>query len=189
MEPLKKYIKTLIRESLNENRFTDAALDKIKRVGGFTFLPDIDKLALLGKMKDSEEKIKKLKRLNLRDIYKENGGTFGRLMIKVRVKPVSEQPIDHRFSKEQAGKEGWLYPGIHYSDNDPYVTVRFDEFTPDVNLKGGGRYDEFPIMLANIYPIDYDEVKSDFTNYDQKIEFDRKEFLDSWKDFLGDTDF
>ena len=182
-----KYIESNLvsnKKPLKENRFVDSALEKINAVGGFNNLPDIDKLALLGKMKDSEEKTQKLKRLSLRQIFRENGGTFGRFMLKVRIKPEREQPIKHKFSQEAANNEGWLYPYINYDDNgNPYVTVRFDDFQSDMDMKGGGTYNEKPIMLANMYPIDYNEINSDFVNYDKKVEFDRKEQMDSWRYF------
>jgi hypothetical protein len=170
---------------LFENKFIDNALDKIKSVGGFNNLPDIDKLALLTDCGDEEQ----LKRLDLRRIFSENGGTFGRLMIKIKVKDINNQPIKHRFSEEFAGKEGWLYPYINYNeDNKPYVKVRFNEFIPDQDMKGGGTYEERPIMLHNMYPIGYNEINSEFTDYDKKIDFDRSEFLDSIRGLMDDED-
>lgn len=161
---------------INENKFVDDALDKINKLGGFNNLPDIDKLALLTDTNNEKE----LKKLSLLKIYKENGGTFGRLMIKVKVKPIGEQHVEHRFSKQNAEKEGYLFPYIHYSENNfPYVTVRFDVFNEDDKMKGGGTYEEYPIMLANMYPIGYNEIKSDFVKYDQRVDKDRKDFLDS----------
>jgi len=181
---LKNFIKTTIREFLNENKYVDNALDKINRVGGFDKLPDIDKLALLTDTNNEKE----IKKLNLINIYKENGGTFGRLMIKVRVKPIKEQPIKHKFSQEFSEQEGWLYPYFNYSDkNERYVTVRFDEFNSDFNMKGGGTYEERPIMLDNLYPIGYDDIKSDFADYDKKVDWDRKEFLNNLG--FSDEDF
>lgn len=149
-------------------------------------LPDIDKLALLTGTNNENE----LKKLNLIKIFRENGGTFGRLMIEIKVKPKNEQPIKHNFSQEFAGKTGWLYPYINYSvENDAYVTVRFDEFNPNYSVKGGGTYVERPIMLDNMYPIGYTDIKSDFVNYDNKVDFNRKEFLDRMNDMFGDTGF
>jgi hypothetical protein len=162
-------------------KFQNTALDKINKVGGFDRLPDIDKLALLGGSND-----KRLKLLDLEKIFRENGGTFGLLEIKVRVKDINQQPIEHRFSQEFAGKEGYLSPYINYSDNnEPYVTVRFDEFVSNLDNFGGGNYEGRPIMLANMYPIDYDEIKSDFVDYQNKIDFERDEFR---KHFDGDLD-
>jgi len=172
------------KEGLEENKqeFQDKALDKINRLGGFDNLPDIDKLALLGGTNDD-----RLKSLSLHNIYKENGGTLGHLTIKVRVKGVNQQPIDHKFSKEFAGKEGYLFAGIFYSnDNKLYVKVRFDEFVPNSDYKGGGSYEERPIMLDNIYPIDYDEIKSDFIKYQSDVDQDRKDFLNRFG--LDDVD-
>jgi hypothetical protein len=163
------------QQILKENQYMDNALDKINKLGGFKNLPDIDKLALLTHTDNENE----LKKLNLGRIFRENGGTFGRLMIKVKIKPKNEQPIKHKFSQDFAEKTGWLYPYINYSDeNEAYVTVRFDEFNSDINMKGGGTYEEMPIMLDNMYPIGFDDIKSDFVNYDNKVDFDRKEFLD-----------
>jgi len=162
----------------NKEEFQNKALEKINKVGGFNNLPDIDKLALLGGTNDD-----KLKKLNLGKIFKQNGGTFGKLEIKVKVKSVNEQPINHKFSKEFAGEEGYLFPYINYTDdNEPYVTVRFDKFVSNLNSFGGGNYEERPIMLDNIYPIDYDEIKSEFVKYQNKIDFERDEFKKSFDD-------
>lgn len=180
---VKKFIQEALRKSLKENQYIDKALDKINKVGGFKNLPDIDKLALLS-VTDNESELSKL---DLGRIYTENGGTFGRFMIKVKIKPKNKQPIEHKFSQQFAGKTGWLYPGINYSDdNKPYVIVRFDQFNQDYDMKGGGTYEERPIMLDNMYPIGYDDIKSDFVDYDKKVDYDRKEFLDRMDDFLGD---
>ena len=163
------------KEGLEENKqeFQDRALDKINKVGGFDKLPDIDKLALLGGTNDNQ-----LKALDLGEIFKENGGTFGKLEIKIRVKDINQQPINHKFSKEFAGKEGYLYPYINYTENgEPYIKVRFDEFISNPDYKGGGSYEERPIFLANIYPIDYDEIKSDFVKYQNNVDQDRSDFL------------
>jgi hypothetical protein len=188
---LRKFIAITMREYLNEqqilkeNQYIDNALDKINKLGGFKNLLDIDKLALLTDTDNENE----LKKLNLQKIFKENGGTFGRLMIKIKVKPKNEQPIKHKFSQEFAEKTGWLYPYVNYSDkNEEYVTVRFDEFNSDYNMKGGGTYEERPIMLDNMYPIGYDDIKSEFVNYDNKVGFDREEFLDRMRDMFGDME-
>ena len=162
-------------------KYQNVALDKLKKVGGFENLPDIDKLALLGGSDDE-----RLKSLDLNKIFKENGGTFGKFEIEVRIKDKNQQPIKHAFSQEFAGKEGYLFPYINYDDNNqPYVTVRFDEFVGNLDNFGGGNYEERPIFLANIYPIDYDEIKSDFVNYQNKTDFERDEFR---KYFDGDLD-
>lgn len=174
-------------QSLNEGVHQDNALDKISKLGGFKNLPDIDKLALLTDTGDESQ----LKRLSLTKIFRENGGTFGRLMIKIRVKNANEQPVQHKFSQEFAGKEGWLYPYINVSnDNERYVTVRFDEFNDDTDMKGGGTYEERNIMVDNMYPIGYDDIKSEFAAHDNRVAFDRAEFLSDMDDLLGgDDDF
>lgn len=167
---------------LKENKYIDYALDKINKVGGFKKLPDIDKLALLTNTGNDVE----LKKLSLSDIYKQNGGTFGRFMVEVKVKPIDDQPIKHKFSQEFANKTGWLYPYINYDEmNQGYVTVRFGDFNADSNMKGGGTYTEGPIMLDNLYPIGYDDIKSDFVKYDKKVDMDRMDFLDMF-DFDGE---
>jgi hypothetical protein len=158
----------------NENKFQDSALDKINKEGGFKNLPDIDKLALLSDSGNYNE----LKKLSLSKIFKELGGTFGKLMIKVKVKDIKDQPVDHKFSKEFANKEGWLYPYIDYSgEGEPYITVRFDKFINDTNMKGGGTYEQRPIMMDNMFPIGYDKIKPEFVKYQNRVENDRHNFL------------
>jgi hypothetical protein len=170
-----KYLKSF--NELNENKYQDAALDKIDKVGGFKNLPDIDKLALLSDSDNYAE----LKKINLSNIFRELGGTFGRLMIKVKIKDIKDQPIDHQFSKEFANKEGWLSSYINYSsEGEAYVTVRFDEFKPDTDMKGGGTYEDRPIMMDNIYPIEYNDTKPEFIEYQKRVEADRQKFMDDF---------
>lgn len=159
---------------ISENRYIDIALEKINKLGGFNNLSDIDKLALLGSSNNENE----LKKLSLKQIYKENGKSFGRFMIRIKVKSLNEQPITHRFSQQQAGKYGWLYPYIDYNENNkPYVNVRFEEFNDDTEVQGGGNYTELPIMLDNMFPVEYSDIKSEFTEYDKLIKKDKENFL------------
>jgi len=167
----------------------NAALDKIKSVGGFDNLSDIDKLALLGGTNDI-----RLKSLNLENIFKENGGSFGKFNIKVRIKENGTQPIKHKFSQEFADKEGYLSPTINHSENgNSYVTVRFNEFSSNDKSFGGGTYVERPIFLKNMYPIDYDTILSSFSDYENKVNFQRSEFnadnpLEEKTDFSKEND-
>lgn len=175
----------IIREEISifEDRKEDLqniALDNLKKSNNFYSLREIDKLALLGGSNDP-----RLKTLSLSKILRENGGTFGRYEIMVRVKPINDQPIDHEFSKEFAGKEGYLNVGTHYSDDDnaSYTTVRFNDFVSNSDYKGGGSYVERNIFLDNMYPIDYKGIHNDFVNYDKNVEKDRQAFIDKMKDF------
>lgn len=175
-------LRKLILEEIDrfKQNAIDNALDKYDEFNDFNNLADIDKLALLGGSNDP-----RLKKLDLSKIFKENGGTFGRFNITVIVKPINEQPINHTFSKEFAGKIGYLYPYTDYSDNnESYVTVRFNNFNKDSNYKGGGVYEERPIFLNNMYPIDYTDIKSEFKDYDRNVEKDRKNFTDRMNDLL-----
>lgn len=173
-------IKTIVRKVLAESNeeYINAALDKMKQVGGYNQLDDLSKLALLGGSGNYE----KLKKLNFSNIFKENGGTFGKFNIKVKIKPIDEQTVDHEFSKICANKEGYLYPYIDY-DRDSgvgYVSVRFDEFIPNKEYKGGGKYNEYPIIINNMFPIDYDYINPDFVKHQNKVDNERKEFLNNF---------
>ena len=108
---LKNVIRQIIKESNEE--FQNAALDNMSKQGGFDNLSDLDKLALLGGTNDYT----KLKKLNLGNIFREMGGTFGNKLIKVKIKPVNEQPIKHKFSQEMADQEGYLTNYINYTNN------------------------------------------------------------------------
>jgi 8-oxo-dGTP diphosphatase len=158
----------------SDERFQNIALDNLSTIGDFNKLKDIDKLALLGGTNDS-----RLLTLSLSNIFRENGGTFGQFEIKVRVKDLKDQKIKHKFSQDMAGAEGYLYPHINYSsENEAYVKVRFDDFQNNPDNFGGGNYTELPIMLDNMYPIDYDETKGDFVKYQNRVDYERKEFGD-----------
>lgn len=157
----------------------DKALDNFDEFNDFNRLRDIDKLALLGGTNDP-----RLKTLDLSKIIKENGGTFGRFNIKVRIKPMNEQLINHTFSQEFAGQIGYLYPYTDYSNDDhsSYATVRFNNFVKNDDYKGGGTYIERPIFLLNMYPIDYNDINSEFKDYDKRVEKDKQYFVDRMKD-------
>lgn len=108
------------------------------------FYPSIKKL---------DEEVKKS---SLSNIYNNLGGTFGLCEIKVRVKNIRDQLINHTLSKQCAGKEGYLASYLNRSDKgELYVIVKFNEFISDPHLNGGGRFEEYPIMLANLIPIGY----------------------------------
>ena len=122
---MKSLIKTLLRESLiRESNYQDQALDNLSKVGDFKKLRDVDKLILLEPSQDEW----KLRGLSLSRIFSELGGTFGKHMVKVKIKDLGDQHIKHKFSEEMAGQIGWLSHYIHYSDdNKPYVSVTFDD--------------------------------------------------------------
>jgi len=169
-----KTIKVL-KESNEE--YQNIALDKMNQVGGYDKLGDLNKLALLGGSGDYE----KLKQLDLGRIFKENGGTFGKNNIKIKILPINEQPNKHKFSQELAGREGYLVGPIHYSDkSEPYVTVKFKEFEPNKDMKGGGTYPQYPIMMDNMFPIDYDYIDPEFLAYDRKVDQERKDMMTRW---------
>lgn len=181
IDELKNVIKQIIKESNEE--FQNAALDNMSKQGGFDNLSDLDKLALLGGTNDYT----KLKKLNLGNIFREMGGTFGNKLIKVKVKPVNEQPIKHKFSQEMADQEGYLTNYINYTkdggDDGAYVTVIFKNFKPDTKMKGGGTYPSYPIMLQNMFPIDYDHTNPEFVAYEKKVEQERNDFKSKWGGF------
>lgn len=161
MKSLRKYIRQILKES-----FVDDALDHLGKVGSFDRLSDLDKLILWGASGDEQ----KTKRLRLGQIYRELGGTFGKRKVKVRIKDIDKQPINHEFSKEMAGKVGYLSPYINYSDeNDPYITVFFDEIL-DIGSAGDTYINSRPIMLDNMYPIDYNDDPEHLAKHDAERE-------------------
>lgn len=176
---LLKLIQNEIQEFIFENKYVDDALDRLSQVNGdINQLNELDKLILYAPSKD----VNKLKRIDLDKIYKELGGTFGYLMLKVRIKDYNEQPIkNHKFSEQYAGEEGYMYPYINYTDDGKeYVTIKFDKFIANPDYKGGGSYEEARIFLANLYPISYDDTNEEFIRYGNRVELDRKEERDNW---------
>jgi hypothetical protein len=175
---MKSLIKRLLRESfLKETNYQDRALDNLSKLGSFYELDEIDKLILIEPSQDEA----KLKRINLSDIFRELGGTFGKHMVKVKIKDLGEQRVDHKFSKEMAGQIGWLTNYIHYDDGDrnPYVTVTFDDLQVH-NQHGDSSYKSLPIMLANMYPIGYGDEPIDFAKHAAKRDMEIKDFLRSF---------
>ena len=175
------------KQFIHENKYQDQALDNLSKIGGsFHHLPSIDKLALLSDTND----IKQLKNLSFIDMFKELGGTLGYLKMKVKVLPVSEQSYDDKQAKEKANQTGYLFPYFHYDGDKPYVTVRFN-YIPNKEMKGGGTYEDLNIYLVNIYPIGFDDTPQEFISHNQRVEAERKDFMDNWKgfdDILSDDD-
>lgn len=172
-------VKTMLRKALNESQYVDQALDNLGRAKDFNRLPEIDKLALLAPGGDET----KLRQLSLINIFKNLGGTFHKHLIRVRILPADEQTIQHKFSLESAGKVGWLNGAVHYDDNQsPYSTVRFDEFEANDQMKGGGTYNELPIMIGNMYPIAIDEDNPVFSRYEQRVDQERQDFKSIFDD-------
>jgi len=172
---MKSLIKTLLRESLlRESNYEDQALDNLSKVGSFNQLTDIDKLILIAPSEDEW----KLRGLSLSKIFKELGGTFGKHMVKVKVKDLSDQHFDGKFDKEMAGQIGWLSPYIHYDDGDnkPYITVTFDELI-NHNKHGDSSYKNLNIYLGNLYPIGYGDEPINFAKHAAKRDMEQKEFL------------
>jgi hypothetical protein len=166
------YIHTSFHTFIVENHHVDSVLDKLKTVGGFDKLNEMDKLILLGESEDET----KLKKIDLIQIYKDNSGTFGNFNIKVKVKPIQEQKVKQKFSEEFAGKTGYLMPYLHSSENGAYATVRFDEFITDENHVGSGHYPQVAIMIRNMYPIGYSDTPAEFTKYDRTVAKMREDF-------------
>ena len=184
---MKALIKKLLREGL-ENKYQDQALDRLKQVGSFDKLSEVDKLILLAPSKD----IEKLKKLNLLKIYKDLGGTFGNKQLKVRVKSLKDQFLPIANDKEYADKEGYLSPYINYNNDNPHgrqwVSMQLDDFIPKLGNVGGGSFDSANVSLDNIFPIDYNDKSPEFVRYEQKCEQERKEFMDRFNDLLGPED-
>lgn len=174
-----------IKSFINENTAINKALDKIKKVGGFKNLPEIDKLALLNGSDREDE----LKKLDLLEIYNENGGTFGKFLIRVKIKPLNELTGGNKMRvRKYAGKTGWLYP--HYNFNDDlkkFVGVRLEDFKISNDMTSDG-YETVQVYFEDIFPIGYNGEISKF--------FDRGDNFANWEresnqkgfDYLFDND-
>lgn len=147
---MKEFIKNSLRKQLMENADIDDILDRISDVG-IGNLTELEKLKLGVANNDDEL----LNRIQLGKLFKENGGTFGNYKIKVIVKPIEDQLIDHNISKEYAGEEGYLSPYFHRDDKgELFLKVQFDKQikpSPEDNFTN----DSAPIYLKNLKPIGY----------------------------------
>lgn len=142
-------IKKLVRKYLIEN--IDSVLDKINDVG-INNLTELDKLKL-GSYSDNQEL---LDRIQLMKLFRENGGTFGNYKIKVRVKPINKQEINHKLSKEYENEVGYLAPYYNQDDNNiPYGKVKFDKIEQYSPMDFGNP--SSPIYLKNLQIIGYKE--------------------------------
>lgn len=170
----RQLIKKILLEYTDEQKdeYQDIALDNLSKVGNFNKLRELDKLTLLGRSGD----IDNLKKLSLEKIYKEKGGTFDKLEIKVRVKDKVEQPINHQISKEMAQEVGFIESPIFHLDDIPYVTIRFKTFEPNKQSFGGGNYKTRVIPLANIFPVGNEKIDDEFVKYRERVNKERDNF-------------
>jgi hypothetical protein len=178
---IRKYLKEIVLEN---QKYIDNAIEKFKSHGDWSKLSELDKLILLAKNGKSHL----LKKINLEKIYKENqyqkgnSAGFGIRQIKVKVKDIKDQPIDHEISKRYAGSEGYLMPHIHYDGDEyiPYVTVVFDKLVIH-NEYGDSSFDQAPIMLDNLYPIGYSDEPEFFDQHKKDQEKTHQEYLKNLK--------
>jgi hypothetical protein len=172
---MKNYIKILLRESLLKEGL-DRALDNLLNSGSFDKLSEVDKVILLAPSGD----IEKLKQIDLVKFYKDNGNSFGDFELKVRVKDINEQPIQQRYSIENAGKIGYVHPYLKRNpENNVYFTyIRLEEGEDDSNQFGGEFHEDVLILLDNMYPLAYGDVHEEFAKFMHRRKYELNQFRD-----------
>ena len=156
---MKDFIKKRLKQALllkeNNEVELNKILDKINKVG-FNNLTTLDRIKLASYSGD-DKYLKSIdpSKLTYKDIDEFN--------IRVKVKPIEQQQIDHKLSKEFAGETGVLPPSMHHDENgELYSSIKFDRIVQHSPMDYG--HDSSPIMLKNLEIIGVAPKKH--TNYD-----------------------
>lgn len=153
---------------LNEdNQYLDSALAKLDQGTHYNDLPAKEKISLDIMVNDVD-------RITPIEWYKQNGGTFGFLETKVRIKNADAQGQPSKRDAEHAGEIGWLFPPIHYSQDTPripYVTMKTEkidksDFWRDTDM--GYNYKELNVYLDNIEIIAVEDINPKFVEYENE---------------------
>ena len=158
--------KGLLKENI------DVALDNLFKSGDFNKLSEVDKVILLAAGDD----IEKLKKIDLLKFYKDNGNTFGNLKLRVKVKEANEQPIKQRYSLENAGQIGYVYPRLHQANGVYHVFIKLEEGVQDDIQFGGEYHKDALILLDNMYPLSYGNPKDEFEEFMRRHDYELGNF-------------
>jgi hypothetical protein len=151
----------------DENKYLGSALAKLDQGIHYRDLPEKEKISLDIMVNDTD-------RITPIEWYKQNGGTFGFLETKVRVKDANAQGQPRKMDAEIAGEIGWLFPPIFYSQDTPpipYVKMKTDkidksDFWRDSDM--GYNYKEEHVYLDNIEIIAIEDINPKFVEYENE---------------------
>jgi hypothetical protein len=159
--------KGFLKENIN------TALDNLLKTADFDKLSEVDKVVLLSAGND----IEKLKKIDLIKFYRDNGNTFGDLKLRVKVKEVNEQPITQRYSIENAGKIGYVFPSLRKSPDGVYfVIIKLEEGEEDEIQFGGEYHQDVLILIDNMYPLSYGNLSEEFEKFMDRHNFELGNF-------------
>ena len=153
---------------LNEDAsYFDSALNKIQTGVNYDELDPRERISMDILVNDSDK-------ITPSAWYKQTGGTFGFLETKARIKDVDAQVQPSKRDAENAGKVGWLFPYIHYSQDEPprpYVQIKTEEidkssFWADTDM--GYNYKEINAYLDNIEIIAVEDINPKFVEYEKE---------------------
>jgi hypothetical protein len=150
-----------------ENQYLDSALSKLDQGIHYNELPAKEKISLDIMVNDSE-------RITPTEWYKQNGGTFGFMETKVRVKNADAQGQPSKRDAENAGEVGWLLPYIHYTQDTPpipWVSMKTEEIDKSDFWRGsdmGYGYKELSVYLDNIEIIAVEDINPKFVEYEKE---------------------
>jgi hypothetical protein len=150
-----------------QNQYLDSALSKLDQGTHYNDLPAKEKISLDIMVNDTD-------RITPIEWYKQNGGTFGFLETKVRIKNADAQGQPSKRDAEHAGEIGWLFPPIHYSQDTPpipYVIIKTEkidksDFWRDTDM--GYNYKEEHVYLDNIEIIAVEDINPKFVEYEKE---------------------
>ena len=150
-----------------QNQYLDSALSKLDQGTHYNDLPAKEKISLDIMVNDTD-------RITPIEWYKQNGGTFGFLETKVRVKDANAQGQPRKMDAEIAGEIGWLFPYIFYSQDTPpipYVKMKTEkidksDFWRDTDM--GYNYKEEHVYLDNIEIIAVEDINPKFVEYEKE---------------------
>jgi hypothetical protein len=153
---------------LNEDAsYFDSALNKIQTGVNYDELDPRERISMDILVNDSDK-------ITPSAWYKQNGGTFGFLETKARIKDVDAQVQSSKRDAENAGKVGWLFPYIHYTQDEPpieWVSMKTEEIDKSDIWRSsdmGYNYEEIHVYLDNIEIIAVEDINPKFVEYEKE---------------------
>ena len=151
----------------DQNQYLDSALSKLDQGTHYNDLPAKEKISLDIMVNDTD-------RITPIEWYKQNGGTFGFLETKVRIKNADAQGQPSKRDAEHAGEIGWLFPYIHHTQDTPpiqWVTMKTEEIDKSDLWRQsdmGYGYKELHAYLDNIEIIAVEDINPKFVEYEKE---------------------
>ena len=150
----------------DENQYYNSAVEKMGQGIHYRDLSPKEKMSLDIAVNDKEKN-------NLTSWYKQNGGTFGLLETKVRVKDADAQEVYSESDLANAGKVGWLFPYIEYTEEEApdwvaraWVSMQTETIIKDKRSDMGYYYERISVFTANLDILEVGDKNQKFVDYE-----------------------